>query len=315
MKTLRKAWRWLAENPHQLIGVRVLQIFIGTVLLYQIFTELSSAPYLWGPNGVGWGSTKPVLGPILGSIFDNFFTTDISVFFVLLILSVGALGLLLGYHTRVATFLVLITFFLLNQRSPELPDGGDNITQLVLIYMLFLLPHRTKISSGELRVWLHNIAVLAITFQLIVMYIVSGFAKASGDLWEQGVAMYSISQVQWFTLPGANELFTNPFIVTGATYVSIFYQLLFPVAIISRIKLPWIVLGILFHLGIAVLMGLVTFSTVMIGLELFLISDQEYAQIWNRVCLIWKSLSYASVPIVQKRTEVKEAKEALKSIN
>jgi len=98
--------------------------------------------------------------------------------------------------------------------------------------------------------------------------------------------MYYVSQVQWYTLPGAHELFTNPWIVTLATYVSMFYQLLFPVAIISRMKLPWILLGIFFHLSIAVLMGLITFSTVMIGLELFLISDQEYAKIWNRERLI-----------------------------
>jgi hypothetical protein len=282
MRTLYKAWGWLANDPHQLIGVRILQIFIGAILLFQIFIELPFAGYLWGPHGLGYGSTIPVLGPMLGNVFDRVFTTDAGIFFVLFILGIGALGLLFGCSTRVATFVVLISFSLLYKRLPELRDGGDDITRLMLIYMLFLLPHRAKFSSGPLRVWLHNIAVLAITFQLMVMYLASGFAKATGEWWQQGVAMYYVSQVQWYTLPGAHELFTNPWIVTLATYVSMFYQLLFPVAIISRMKLPWILLGILFHLSIAVLMGLLTFSTVMIGLELFLISDQEYAKLWNR---------------------------------
>lgn len=282
MRTLCKAWVWLANDPHQLIGVRILQISIGAMLLFQILIELPFAGYLWGPSGVGWGSTSPVLGPMLGDVFDRVFTTDAGVFCVLFILSLGTLGLLLGYSTRVAILLVLVTTFFLSQRLPELYDGGDDITRLMLIYMLFLLPHRAKFSSEQLRVWLHNIAVLAITFQLIVMYVASGFAKATGEWWQQGTAMYYISQVQWYTLPGAHELFTNPLIVTLATYSSMFYQLLFPVAIISRMKLPWILLGILFHLGIAVLMGLITFSMVMIGLELFLISDQEYTKIWNR---------------------------------
>jgi len=252
------------------------------MLLFQIFLELPFARYLWGPRGVGWGSTSPVLGPMLGNVFDLVFTTDAGVFCVLFILGIGALGLLLGYSTRIATFLVLVTFFLLGQRLPELYDGGDDITRLVLFYMLFLLPHRAKFSSGELRVWFHNIAILAITFQLVIMYVISGFAKANGEMWQEGVAMYYISQVQWYSLPGAYELFMNPWIVALATYVSMFYQLLFPVAIISRMKLSWILLGIFFHLSIAVLMGLIAFSTVMIGLELFLISDQEYAKIWNR---------------------------------
>jgi hypothetical protein len=175
--------------------------------------------------------------------------------------------------------------------------------------MLFLLPHRAKFSSGQLRVWLHNIAVLAIIFQLIVMYTSSGFFKLAGEWWRGGVAMYYITQVQIFSLPDANKLFSIPLVVYVATYVPMFYQLLFPVVVTSQFKLPWIALGILFHLGIAVLMGLVTFSTVMIGLELFLISDQEYAKIYNRGCLICKRLSRAGVRTVQKlaRARVAEA--------
>ena len=282
MGTLCKAWRWLANDPHQLIGVRILQISIGGMLLFKVYTDLPFATFLWGPSGIGWGSTESVLGPMLGHAFDSIFMTDARVFYLLFIMSVGALWLLIGYNTRFATFISLVSLFLLYNRLPEITDGGDNITLLMLVYMLFLLPHRAKFSSGQFRVWLHNLAVLAIIFQLIVMYFTSGLAKANGDWWQQGVAMYYISQVQWYTLPGAQELFTNPWIVTLATYSSMFYQLLFPMALVSRIRLPWILFGILFHMGIAVLMGLVTFSTVMIGLELFLISDQEYAQICNK---------------------------------
>ncbi|HEY4033087.1 MAG TPA: hypothetical protein VGL94_03880 [Ktedonobacteraceae bacterium] len=286
MEPFCKTWRWLGNDPHQLIGVRILQIAIGAKLLFDVFTELPFATFLWGPNGVGWGSTKPVLGPMLGNIFDLFFTTDTRIFYVLSVLIIGALWLLIGYNTRFATFITLISFFIIHQRLPEITDAGDTLTILVLIYMLFLLPHRAKFSSGQFRVWLHNIGVLAIIFQLVVVYFTSGLAKADGDWWQQGVAMYYISQVQWFMLPSSHTLFINPWIVTIATYGPMVYQLLFPIAIISRVKLPWILLGILLHVGIAVFMAMVSFSTVMIGLELFLISDQEYVQIWKRGHLI-----------------------------
>ncbi len=287
MGILRRIWGWLAKDPHQLIGVRILQMALGAMLLFQVVRDLPFAGYLWGPKGITDGSTSPILGPTLGNIADRLFTADASIFVVLFILGIGALWLLFGYCTRVATLFALIPFFLLTTRLPQYTDGGDNMTQLVLIYMLFLLPHRAKFSSGQLRVWVHNIAVLAIIFQLIVMYTASGFFKLIGEWWQQGVAMYYVSQVQIFSLPGADKLFSIPLIVHAATYVPMFYQLLFPVAITSHFKLPWIAVGILFHLGIAVLMGLVTFSMVMIGLELFLISDQEYTKICNRGCLIW----------------------------
>ena len=54
------------------------------------------------------------------------------------------------------------------------------------------------------------------------------------------------------------------------------YQVFFPFAIISRLKLPWLAVGVVFHLSIAFFMGLITFSLAMIGLELFLVTDDEY---------------------------------------
>jgi hypothetical protein len=69
-------------------------------------------------------------------------------------------------------------------------------------------------------------------------------------------------------------MLTNPAITTFATYVPMTFMILFPVAIFSKFKFLWIGAGICFHLGIAYFMGLLTFSLVMIGLELFLISDQ-----------------------------------------
>ncbi len=282
MEVLRKAWRWLNNKPHQLLGVRVLQIAIGAKLLFDIFTLLPFATFLWGPNGVGSGSTTFALGPTLGPLFDRLFLTNAGVFCVITVLIIGALGLLIGYNTRFATLLALVSLFLLHARLSQILDGGDGITQIVLIYMLLLLPYRAKFSPGEFQVWLHNLGVLAIALQLVIVYFVAGFEKAYGDWWQQGVAMYYITQVQWFTLPGANELFTNPWLVTIATYGTMIFELMFPTAIISRIKLPWIVCGVLMHIGIAVIMGMIPFATIMSGLDLFLISDQEYMQIWQQ---------------------------------
>lgn len=309
MAMIRKIWGWLANDPHQLVGVKILQMSIGSILLYQVAITFPFASYFWGPHGVGYGSTSPILGTILGEIADRVYTADVAIIGVLVVLSIGALGLLCGLYTRFATFIVLVTSFLLYWRLPEITDGGDNIIQLVLIYMLFLLPYRAKFCPGQLRVWLHNIAVLAIIFQLLIVYTASVFSKLSGDQWRQGIAMYSLSQVQLYSLPAARELFTIPVIVYVTSYFPLIYQLLFPLTIPTRLKLPWIVLGILFHLGIVVLIGLVTFSTMMIALELFLITDQEYAKIWQRGKLMWKSLFSLRVPLAQEQVKQNIAEE------
>jgi hypothetical protein len=278
MNLLRRGWTWLADEPHQTRGVRVLQVAIGAMLLFRFFTEMRYAAYLWGPRGLGSGSMIPLFGNLAGGLLDHLFTTQTGTDAALLILGIGALGLVLGYRTRVATGMALFAFLLLEERLPDLPDGGDNIARLVLCYMLFLIPAGGKRLRGSLSVWVHNIAVLAIMLQVGVLYGTAGLAKAYGDLWHHGTAMYYISQVQWFSLPAMRQVFKNGWITTLSSYGAVLYQLWFPIAIISPLRRSWIVMGIFFHLSIAIFMGLITFSTVMIGLDLIFISDREYAK-------------------------------------
>src|SRR5262249_51291243 len=74
---VRDAWRWLADEPRHRQGIRIVQITIGLVLLYRLLTEAPFAAYLWGPNGVGYGSTGWVLGPLLGGLLDHVYASEI----------------------------------------------------------------------------------------------------------------------------------------------------------------------------------------------------------------------------------------------
>jgi hypothetical protein len=286
---LRAGWCWLAEQPHHRTGLRLLQGALGAALLLHVCTELPFVAYLWGPGGLGWGSTQPVLGPTLGRLIDLLFVSELGTLAVVVALAAGALGLLFGYRTDVAILLALVAFALLEQRLPELIDRGDTLARLVLCYGLFALPVGAQARRGSLPVWLHNVAVLAITLQVVVLYGSSGLWKASGDQWQHGTALYYVSQADSLSLPALRELFKQPWITTLLTYGSMFYELLFPVALVSRLKLPWLVFGALFHVGIAVVLGLVTFSLVMLGLLAFLVSDAEYARLraWWRTARAW----------------------------
>ncbi|HEX8119338.1 MAG TPA: hypothetical protein VF521_18820 [Pyrinomonadaceae bacterium] len=273
----------MSDCPRQRTGVRVLQIAIGLMLLFRVCTEARFAGFLWGPGGLGYGSER--LGPDsnMGVILDMVFSSELGVYAALLALGAGALGLVAGYRTRPATLLALAAFTLLGARLAELGDGGDNVTQLVLIYMLFLLPAGRRAARGGVAVWMHNVAVASIAAQVVILYLTSGFLKVTGEVWQNGTAMYLISQVQNFSLPTWCHVFKNPLVTTAASYSAMFFQVWFPVAVFSRAKHAWILAGVCFHLGVAAFMGLITFSTVMIGLELFLVSDADYARLAARL--------------------------------
>ncbi len=294
---LHKGWGWLANEPHQRQGLRALQVCLGLMLLFRASTEGRFASYLWGPNGIGAGSTLDFLHPRLARIADRLFTVEQGPLLLVLVMGASSICLIFGWSTRIATAGALFGSLSLASRLPELGDGGDNVARLVLTYMLFALPADRQPRRGSLEVWLHNIAILAIGLQIGVLYLTSGFLKATGDKWSNGTAMYLISQVEWFSHPAMRAPFQNPYLTTLASYGTLFFQLWFPIAILTRLRLLWLAFGILMHLGIATLMGLICFSVAMIGLELFLVTDKEYAWLsdWHqrtmtpRLHALWRS--------------------------
>jgi hypothetical protein len=278
-RDFQKALAWLADDARQRTGVRALQIAIGLMLWFRIATEWRYASYFFGPHGVGYGTVVPHLGAWLGSSLDRIFQNEIATHAVLVVELAGALGLLFGKWTRISTGLALAGALLLEWRLPELCDGGDNVTRIVLIYMLLLLPAGAKAKAKSVAVWLHNVGVIAIAAQLLVVYMTAGLMKANGAKWINGTAMYVVSQIDWFSLPAMRGMFKNPWIVTISTYATIFFQVWFPFAVFSRVKLLWLGVGFFLHLNIAFFMGLIPFSLVMCGLELFLVTDEEYAKL------------------------------------
>ena len=274
MKITNNVVRWLSDQPHHRVGMRIAQAGVGALILFRLATECRRAEFLWGPNGIGRGSMTWQFGDGIGGVLDHVFATTAGVYALLAVLGGCGLALVLGRATRIASAAGLLAFVMLEQRSALLGDGGDNISRIVLVFMPLLLSPRETAEPGSLRVWMHNLAVIAIIAQVLVLYETSGFMKASGERWHHGTALYYISQVDLFWHPALKFLTHSP-LVALACYATVLHQLLFPVAFISRLRIAWVALGISFHVGIAVVMGLVPFSMVMIGLELSLLSDAD----------------------------------------
>ncbi|GGJ68390.1 HTTM domain-containing protein [Deinococcus aquiradiocola] len=257
-------------------GSRILQFFAGFFLLYRTFTELPFAEYFWGAHGAAHGNLMPFFGAAATSV-ERLFDQPGGIYVILGMHVLAALGLMLGRLGGLCAFVAAGTFMLLNARNPTIGDGGDNLLQILLFYMVFL--NTSVRRTTPLRTFFHNLAVYAIVLQVIVVYFTAGTSKLMGDAWIQGSAMYTIAQLQWFSLPLFAALFRNAYVSALACYTTIGYQVGFPFIIFTRFKLPAIALGIGLHLGILFMMGLVTFSSIMIACELILISDAEYARI------------------------------------
>ena len=282
-----KGWLSRLETvPYNLIGARIVQVVAGLVILYRIATELPAIQFLYGSSGIAVGSLSYLLGPRLAGWLDPIFYSGAGIYLMFAIWGLGGLGLLLGKAPRISTALALMGYILLENRT-IVNDGGDNLLRICLLYMIFL--HPAVVNGGQVKpgpaVFMHNLAVLAIYLQVSILYFIAGAFKLDGEVWIEGTALYYITHVYAYAAPfdWLIDLMKNPWVTTLGTYVSVIYLVGFVFMLFSRFHWAWALLGIGFHVGIAVMMGLYSFSAIMIAMILFSLRDSEWRAILDFV--------------------------------
>jgi hypothetical protein len=162
-------------------------------------------------------------------------------------------------------FIWLLVLNIHNKLYPTL-TGGDHLLNQFLFFNCFL--SKTGNSSAtwqnSLAKSFHNFGVLAIIIQIQLVYLIAGIAKLNSSDWLSGVAIINLDKVKYF------NLYSNTFSATGIiayffNYLVLFYQLLFPVLIwVEKIKKPLLVIGIVTHLYIAFVLGILGFGLIML---------------------------------------------------
>lgn len=279
---LDRAWRWLADHPRHRIGARVLQACLGAFLVARAALTWDHAPLLWGPSG--WAPSKGELsGP--PEMLAQLFSSDIRVYAALALQAGAGILLVLGRGTRVATLAALLPFWLLINRLSEACDAGDFLARLMLVYALLLAPPGKP--CGPLRTWLHNLGVVLVCAQTCIVYASAALLKASGEPWISGTATFLASQSEVFVAPSVGALLEVPAVATLSAYGVLLLQAWYPVAINSPLRTLWLALTLMFHVWTALGMGLAGFGTVMVAVNLFLVTDAEYAALRTAVAHQW----------------------------
>lgn len=171
--------------------------------------------------------------------------------------------------------------------------GGDNIAHIGLVFLCFTDStaflacgwRSPATATGRVRRELinaiHNVALAAIALQVMVVYWASAMYKIQGRMWQDGVAIYYILRVPEFTWPGVSELvYENRWQVFVLTWSTVWFQLAFPPLVLTRrFRVAVLAAAAVFHLGIAFLMNLWTFSIYMIGTEAVFLPSRLTAQL------------------------------------
>lgn len=283
----------------------IWRVITGCTILAQLLSALPQRHFLFGPQGV-----YPAELARDGGIFGLYSMVESDLGFELLFFGsiaatvVWTLGLLLPVSTLVVLVLWRSTF----DRLPALGDGGDNLAHLLLIYALLTNlggVHARRWSARlppwaqQLRAMVHNTGLVAMWVQVCILYFIAGAAKMHGEAWRNGTALYYALGTDKYSLPGlVDPLLDAPEMLTVLAYATVVFQVGFPFMVLlnRHSRRLALVIALTFHLGIATVMGLVTFAFFMIAADLTLLTDDEVSRAWSRIRRLWARPPKAPVP-------------------
>lgn len=287
---LTRVWTWLTERPHATRGVAVTRMVLGLIVWTQLVVNWADRHYTWG-DGAEW--TEEIRDTKTWPAFLGLFQQSDGLLFdgLYLLTIVAGFALMIGLWSRGSAVLTLFLWMSLYVANPFVGSGGDAVLRMVLLYACFTdlgrhvsvdawLRRRRGQAPPLLPTWLgstlHNVGVVLIVHQVLVVYVASALWKVQSRAWLDGLAVYYPLQTEAYS-PWRDLI--HPFtsaepIVMMATWSALVVQLIFPVLLLYRwTRAAALVVITGMHLGIGVFMGIMYFSLVMIAVDMMLVSD------------------------------------------
>jgi hypothetical protein len=227
----------------------------------QLFNGIYHSPlFVWFP-------TNPMFIQLLHGLF----------LFILLLLA-------LGIWPRTMAALGLYLHVLFEHRNFMVMYGFDKVVACWLFYLIFARSdsHYSVRPTGETRSKdiLTPAAVRMAQIHLCLIYGYSGLEKFRGNSWWTGEALWNIVANGIVAPIDMSFVAHVPWLIYLGTYSTLLWEAYFPLAVWSpKLRRPWLVFGILFHVMTGIMMNLVFFAAIMISAyPLFWFSDSDESE-------------------------------------
>jgi hypothetical protein len=272
------------------IDTRALAAFrigAGVVVLVDLLVRTPAIVAFYTESGVLPRSLHAELFPVLHplsvhAVFGS--ATAQAVLFAAA--GVGALALVVGYRTRLATALSVLLLLSLQFRNPLVLTAGDLTLSVLLCFGVFLpLGGRYSLDavhSDARRGQVSNVRTAApLLFLVVLVYGANAVTHLQSEAWSSGTAVETVFGVDSLTILGGSVLAGYPLVLAVFNWVWVGMLVAAPLLLLasgrSRSTLCSLFLGA--HLGILLTLSIVTFPLVnCIGILLFVPSSA-----WDRL--------------------------------
>ena len=289
-KLVRRAVGFVAD-PASPRPLGVLRIGLAAVLLLQAATLAGGLLEMYGSRGImQWlvsQATVPEGVPHLRWVVDALaplgVSEDACIRGTFLVYLASLVGLLTGWHTRTMAILAWLTHLAFTMGGNLTTYGVDSFANIALFYCVWMpvgawaaadvqAGRASAAPSAAARLGLRVLQI-----HLCVVYTSSGIAKAMGDQWRDGEAIWRAlmrKDLGQFDVTWMADVPWLPFLICWSTLV---LEIGYGFFVWPRYtRMLWALSTVGLHAGIAVTMGLWSFSAVMIVLTTaaFLVSAE-----------------------------------------
>lgn len=281
MNTIRK---YLSDLEIKEIAL-LFRVCLYLWLIFYYLNLFALANFFWGNESF---IPKSLINGILGVRGFNLFGFVIFDQQPKILLFVYIVALIFGLWDLKNKFLPILFLFLefnFQLRSFYIVDGGNNIIFLMMIYNVFLFFPQKKewqLLCGKVR----SLALLTAQFQVSIMYFIAGTSKLKGELWPNGTALYYTLSNDELTLGAVKILLKiiHPFFLVVPAYFILLYQVGFIFLIWNkRIRKPLLGLGLVFHVSIALIMGLTYFGLALCCIYIIFLDPRGAQTVWKKL--------------------------------
>lgn len=173
--------------------------------------------------------------------------------------------LLIGYRTRLFTFICWVLLVSIHNRNPFILQGGDELLRILLFWAIFL-PWGERYSiqkTSKYKQHYFSIANIGYIFLIASVYFFSALLKNSSEWQSEYTAIYYALSIDQMRLPFGTFLYQFPSLLKVLTFMVFYIELIAPLLLVmpfvsNKIRQIGIVCILLLQLGIG--------STLYVGL-------------------------------------------------
>lgn len=248
------------------------RIFLGFLIIIDCFFRLQNFYAHYSDGGILPLQQLNLLIPQESFCLHCFSSNNLFIFSLFILQIIFALGMCLGWQTKVATICSWLLMVSLHNRNPLIIDGGDVLLRCVLFWSIFL--PTGKVWSFErwrnkpkVPYMVKSWSFLTLPVQLFLLYFSSALLKTHPDWWPNGTAIGFALSLDAFVTPIGSWLLQFPNFLRMVTRAVFLMELLgaFLFFMPGMYRTVGIIIFIGFHLGLALAMDLALFPWIVIG--------------------------------------------------